>query len=464
MDCQPDQSDSAVRVKGLTTVALLKANYDAGMDYLEMYMPFVTEAIICLKTNDFKTTDIHDQLDHLFGLIIPLEIIQTLLKRAVKKKHIRREGGKYFKIQNNLKDPSINSQKKQVERELLALGKTLQKFATTQSYNISQDDALSWLFAFLYEHQSQLLLDDEFNEKVLRPGKLDLKQTRVVARFIKNQCLKDPQLANYLENVLTGFVLQNALLLKDVGSPSKTFSNLTVYFDSGFLLALLGWKGEAIKIANREIINLLKATNVRCAVFDKTVWEMKRILNYYESHISTSREREKLWQNAITRHVLSNGLNPSDIKQALGLLEHRLEKEYGINIVQTPNRIPTYTLDEADLTEKLKGIGDTGDEPRITHDVDCVAAILTIRKGIHPTTLNNAKAVFATGNGQVFQTVNQWFNDSGEKGFSPIVHQLTLSNIAWLKRPEAGSKLKLHELVALCASALRPSRRLGRDS
>lgn len=459
MDCQPDQSDHAAKVKGLTTVALLKANYDAGMDYLEMYMPFVTEAIVCLSKREFNTAEIRDQLDHLFGLIIPLEIIKTLLKRAVKKKYVRREGGKYFQIQDNLKAPSIDSQKKQVERELLTLGNALQEFAATKGYNITQEDALSWLFAFLHEHQIELLLDDEYNEKNLRTGMLDLKQTRVVARFIQDRCLKDPQLAKHLENVLTGFVLQNTLLLKDVGSPSKTFSNLTVYFDSGFLLALLGWKGEAIKLANREILDLLKATNARCAVFDKTVWEMKRILSFYESHLATSRGRDKLWQNAITRHVLSSGLGPSDIKQAIGLLEFRLGREYGINIVQTPRRIPKYTFDEVDLTERFKGIGDSGDEPRILHDVDCIAAVLTIRRGIQPVTLNNAKAVFATGNGQVFQTVNKWFIDSGEKGISPIVHQLTLSNIAWLKRPETGSKLKLHELVALCAAALRPFRK-----
>jgi hypothetical protein len=39
------------------------------------------------------------------------------------------------------------------------------------------------------------------------------------------------------------------------------------------------------------------------------------------------------------------------------------------------------------------------------------------------------------------------------------VHYLELSNFAWLKRPASASKLKLHELVALCTAALRPSRK-----
>jgi hypothetical protein len=36
---------------------------------------------------------------------------------------------------------------------------------------------------------------------------------------------------------------------------------------------------------------------------------------------------------------------------------------------------------------------------------------------------------------------------------------LLLSNLAWLKRPASASRLKVHELVALCSAALRPSRK-----
>ena len=48
--------------------------------------------------------------------------------------------------------------------------------------------------------------------------------------------------------------------------------------------------------------------------------------------------------------------------------------------------------------------------------------------------------------------------DQGETGIPPIVHQYALSSIAWSKKPRAAYGIKMHELAALCRSALRPSR------
>jgi hypothetical protein len=59
----------------------------------------------------------------------------------------------------------------------------------------------------------------------------------------------------------------------------------------------------------------------------------------------------------------------------------------------------------------------------------------------------------------VARTVNLWYRSSGQGGVPPIVNYITLSNLAWLKKPASASKLKLAELVALCAAALRPSKK-----
>ncbi len=94
------------------------------------------------------------------------------------------------------------------------------------------------------------------------------------------------------------------------------------------------------------------------------------------------------------------------------------------------------------------------------HDVDAVSAILTLRSGRRPSSLDDAWAVFATTSSSVVRTVVEWYRESGEGGISPVVHCLALSNIAWLKKPASAARRKLHELVALCAAALRPSRKV----
>jgi hypothetical protein len=92
------------------------------------------------------------------------------------------------------------------------------------------------------------------------------------------------------------------------------------------------------------------------------------------------------------------------------------------------------------------------------HDIACVAGVLTYRGGHRSDSLDDAKAIFVTTSGITTRCVSDWYSAQGGRGLSPIMHYLLLSNLAWLKRPASAAQLKLHELVALCAAALRPSR------
>lgn len=444
--------------QGLVTVALLKATLDEGKDYLELFMPFVTDVIWSRVPNDFDIGEIREEMTTKHGLQLPVETMEILLRRAAKRGIIRRAGGRYFRDLNKLKAPRLATQRKTIEREINALADALRNFANDQGEFIDSDEeALSWLFSFLSEYQVQLLLDDENEQLELLTDHLNISQTRTVARFIQHVSEREPALAEYLRHVLEGFVLQNTLLLNDVNVASKTFRHLEVYFDSNFLFGLLGYNGPAREVANRELLELLRVTKAYPRAFDKTILEMRRILNVYESHLSTPEGRATLFPTELTRFILTQGYTASDIRQHSALLEQRI-RTLGIEITQIPKRHREYTLDEQLLAERLRRASESGNEPRIVHDIDCVAAVLTIRRGQQPRLLDDARAVFATSNGKVVKTVVDWYRDNGMAGFPPIIHAQQLSNIAWLKRPASGSKLKLHELVALCAAALRPSR------
>ena len=128
-----------------------------------------------------------------------------------------------------------------------------------------------------------------------------------------------------------------------------------------------------------------------------------------------------------------------------------------------PTRITMHTLDEKDLSERLSIGGDIGDsivEPRVVHDVDCVAAILTLRRGrvTSSSDLSRSHAVFVTASKKVLQTTREWYRDQGLAGVPPIIHWSTISNLAWLKSPAHGTTSKVHQLTAMCGAALKPDR------
>jgi len=114
-------------------------------------------------------------------------------------------------------------------------------------------------------------------------------------------------------------------------------------------------------------------------------------------------------------------------------------------------------MDEADLSRRLANDDGNEKSSRVVHDVDCIAGILTQRKGQVSDSLDTASAIFVSDSGSTVRTVRGWYAAQGGRGCAPIVHVLTLSNFAWLKRPASASKLKVHELMALCSAALRPT-------
>lgn len=136
-------------------------------------------------------------------------------------------------------------------------------------------------------------------------------------------------------------------------------------------------------------------------------------------------------------------------------------RDAGFTILGTPDREPRYTRDELKLAQRLAD-PKTGDvrEPRIQHDVDCIAGVLTYRRGAAADRIENAKAVFVTTSPTVLKHTRDWWaRDEEETTIPPIVHVRALANLAWLKRPRTNPGFLLKDFVALCAAAMKPAPR-----
>ena len=107
-------------------------------------------------------------------------------------------------------------------------------------------------------------------------------------------------------------------------------------------------------------------------------------------------------------------------------------------------------------TKKSRTHQEDTTQPRIRHDVDCIAGVLTLRAGRASTALERAGTIFCTSSGRVVRNVQRWFRDEGQDGIPPIVYFEALTSVAWLKTAGT-SPLKIHELAALCSGAMRPT-------
>jgi hypothetical protein len=254
----------------------------------------------------------------------------------------------------------------------------------------------------------------------------------------------------------TVYVLQNTLLLRDIAAVKRRFRNVNVYIDTGIIMSAFGYRGEATQQATLESFRLLRDTGARIAVFDATLGEVRRILYVYDEHLGTYSGRQSLYPTQETRYFLTKHFSPSDIRMEISLIERNI-RDIGVLIEPFPQHVPRYTLGEDALTKILARSDAPELERRVKHDVDCIAAILTLRRGVAYSSLDDCHAIFVSSSGLPVRNISKWYRDEGQGGVPPIVHELALSNAAWLKHP-AATKLKLTQLVALCGAALRPTR------
>lgn len=443
------------KAKGLATVALLKVYYDERRDYIGMFLPFVIDVIRGHESDDFEMEEIRAGLVLKHGFNVPGAVLQTILKRIARKRGVRREGGRYFRNPLFLGDGDLSRAQADIEREHAAVSERFLSFASSKNIVVDGEEAaLGLLLRFLEENHVAIIVDSSPTAGILSSANMSHRESAVVAAFLQQIFRSDPEVTKYVLRMLEGLVLSNTLLLKDIALATRKFSNLTVFFDTGFLLHALGLAGEAAQVLSRETLDLLRATNARLAVFERTIDEIKRILSVYERHLRTPSGILSLRPTDVTSHLLRSRYSPSDVAEVVALLETNLG-DLGFKIKPYPQHESRFTLDEQDLTKRLQRT-DGSPEHRVIHDVDCTAAILTLREGSTTDFLEDARAIFATNSNSVVSTVADWYRSNGARGVAPAIHIRGLSNVAWLKKPNLAGQLKQAELVAACSAALHP--------
>ena len=455
-----DKSSSLAKsvANGLTTVALLKANFDHNRDFLGMFLPFVLDSLTKLPRTDYTVQELQETIANRHGLRIPLDPLRLLLGRARRSGKTYREGGRYFLRKDRLQEDRLDVNLNQARDEHAVLSEQFRAYAASQGATLPPDDTpLSLLLDLLNDYNIGLLMEDS-KRSVLESASIDRHHgKRLAAAFILEVCLPNPHLTALIDGLTTGLVLSDTLQLTNIASNPRRFRRLAIYLDSGVVFGALGLEGEARAIAWEESLDLLKGAGADLRVFADTVEEMTGVLSVYEARLLTAQGKLELRPTPLTRHFLRNGYTSSDIRQIISLLRSDIDK-LGIVLTSMPAHEKELTLDERDLSEHLQGTSETINEPRIVHDVNCTAGILTLRRGRVADELGRARAIFCSGSGWVVNTIGAWYRRMGGAGVPPAVYHRDLVTAAWLKRPRAAAAVTKAELVALCSAALEPSR------
>ncbi len=443
--------------RGLATIAYLKTRFNEGVDHLAMFEPFVEAAIDGLASDEMEISDVGDWIKQNTGLTIPGEILKSLLRRSAKKDRLERHGGRYFRIGGPIAGgQNVQAVLQDMAAEQRRLGLGLRDFGKARGQEIpSADAALSALMRFLDANHIGIVLGQPLNRE---NNGLDADLQTTIAAFVAGVARErsTPEFA-ILNGIVQGLIVLNALLLRDIPT-RRNLDGLTAFLDSGLLLQALGLTGEKSRETIQEALRIVRESGARLRVFQNTLNEMARILRVHEERLGSPNRMRTLRQTPLTRHFLGIGASPADVRQEIALMQNNLER-MGIRVHQLPRHQADYTEDDNTLAELLRDPDRPkgSDDDRVWHDVDAVAAVLTLRAGVSVSHVGRAKYAFVSDSGHTVRNVEKWCRETKQRGLAPMVHFRSLVGTAWVGRPTEAPDVPMAQLVAVCAGMLRPS-------
>lgn len=236
-------------------------------------------------------------------------------------------------------------------------------------------------------------------------------------------------------------------------------AGLVVYIDSPIIFSALGFAREEEEKYAREALETLRRANVVCRIFDYTVSEAKGILR--SMHASWGSTKLANASNSYLRFALRRGKTRDDVYMLLNDFSGVVERELHIREEDAPGRDRHFVYDESSLAERLtdsrrelKGL----DDPRVRHDVNCIAAVLTKRRDSRARTISKSKALFVTSSPMTIYNARRWWSETENRtDIAPIFSLYDLANYAWLYGgAQEHSTLQKDSLLAAFAAMMVP--------
>nr|VFK57171.1 MAG: hypothetical protein BECKTUN1418D_GA0071000_10602 [Candidatus Kentron sp. TUN] len=215
----------------LQTMALLKTNWDKPerKDYMELFVPIVIQCIRLLEHEEVSSPSVQKQLTKHFGLSVPSNIVENILKRiqkrellSAKNKILYRDNDAILYYENK---NQFVTKRDGVVREYENLIRELSKFAK-EHYQLTWNDTYTERCLFEYLDINGITIISSLTsgvplKQVLRKGKEVKKDLFVVANFILETEKNRRDIFQYFDSIVQGNILASSIYLPDVGRVQK---------------------------------------------------------------------------------------------------------------------------------------------------------------------------------------------------------------------------------------------------
>jgi len=439
----------------LTTLAMLKVNLDSNQSYVSTFLPFVLSQF--QNSSQLEIQEVQDSISENFKLRIPLNSLRSLLEKARRKNYVYRDGEAYFPIKERLKNLDFENRRSTAMRQQNDLLRRLISYLS--SYHdliLTEVEAEEALFNYIRQRDFDVLRSTVFGSPFISDSENQESNKKLsynIGLFVKFAYESDKVSFELLDSYVKAYMLSQLLIFEDIAEVDKPFSNVEFYFDTPFLLRLLGYTYPEYFNACEELMTMLCSEGCKLCVFQHTVDEVVGVLTAIMIAIKNPTQKVG---GEVGRYCMNNYVTPSDIELTMSTLDERFKK-YSIEVKDTPIHIKEYELGENELRNYLQANYHYNNPLAMDRDIDSVSAIFRLRKGKHPRGLHECIAAFITTNSLLAKhTYAFLFQNEYYTHFPLVITDHLATNLVWAKCSNKFGLISKKQLIADAIALTNP--------
>ena len=441
------------------SLAVLQVNWDKHRkDYLENFLPMVVECIRLSKNDVISTSELKQDLESRFGLRFPESALGIILRRLRKRDYLRVENKTYYRNMANLASLTFHETQQKIITMHDALINKMVEFCKKEfTFICTLEEAEINLLAFLKEND--LLIMAAVTTGTLIPDVTPASKSGkyYVAKYINHlQDTKSAEL-DYLEKVIEGNMLANAIFLPDPMRAGQKFRKTKLFFDTTFLIYALGYAGKPRQDPCTELLEMLYETGADLRCFPHTVNEIVGILDSCARRMRSGQRSDPF---GTVDYFIEKEYTDSDIQLLINNLRKNLNS-LRIQIEEKPPYTSEYVIDEDTFSKALESEIHYQNPEAKNRDVDSISAIMRLRHLQEYCFVEECRALLITTNYGLAKVSRSFFyKGTPERVVSPCITDSSLTTLLWLKKPLKMPDLPMKRIIADCYAALQPDLQL----
>jgi len=458
--------------KTISSLAMLKVNWDdRRKDYLENFVPF---AATLISRKNYEVVDTHTMCADFaqeYGLSIPYHAMLSILTRVKKRGLIHKSRGRFLPMKDRLSEVDFSTgAKDQAARHNKVIERFMEFSRDKYRQELTREEAESAFISFLEEHDLDVLFLNQERTTVLPKVKTTKRQRFLVNSFTKDAYETDREVFHFIVDIALGHILASALLYREFDRFRGKLRRINLYFDTGFIMRLLGTEGENRRLPNVECSSILAEEGAKLFVFRHTYDEIMGILERCLTWIENPRV-DPTKSGPALRYFLENNYKTSDVERVIVNVDAILA-ESGIRIAETPNpdKYRPYQIDEDKLREAIiatyreshPSFLESKMHYTLQRDINSISAVYRLRRGRMARTIKDAEHIFVTTN-FALAWANRRFEIAEEtKRFTmpACLTDVFVGTLVWLEAPATLCPVNENKMIADCSAALQPDKDL----